>query len=925
MSDVFSAFEEEVTPIEKGKCVLNTFPSILPTTYRIAIIGEHPFEDDVSMGKPFQGMSGRYLDGLLSLSGIVRATCFLGHITQYHPPKNDLSNFDYEGEEIQSGLAQLKQDLDTFKPNLCILLGKLSLKAAKGKCSLSDWRGSFFVGNEDTIFAGLKCIASYHPSSCLKNYEWTPILRFDLARALTQSNTKAWNPPIYDHQITLTFSQIVEKLNHILLTKPSISCDIEGGIGSLSCIGIALSSREAFIVPFEYLTRDSVWSLEEETVLWSLLSQIMSDPLIVKIWQNGLYDRFVLQYGYNIICRNNKDDTMLKAWEYACELEKGLGFLCSIFTLQPFYKADRKTTDQSTFYKYCCTDACVTYEINSKLTPLLTHEQSLHYSFNIEALNFLLYAELRGIRYDQPTANSRLSEVEDTISSLQGRIDEIAQELDAIQRIDFTQGNEATLQSVQQICCHKRDQTKPKKDYEEDYPKIKEILSKDTFPSSTDQRFISNVLGLTLNVRSHKKFQDFLYITCGLPTQYKKDPTTKELRRTSNYEALLRLSKTHDHPVLKLAISMALHLTRAQMLSIKSNAGRMYASYNLVGTETGRISCSKSMIGGFGKDRVGANLQTVPDDWHMDEEDNELLQHGMRDLFLADEGCYLAKCDLKGSDGWTIGAYLAMLGDPTMLDDLRDNVKPAQVVAYIMRHGVDHYLKYAKDREALKSELKEVKKEDWDYFCSKGLIWGFAYLLGIQKASEMIFIQSEGKINLNKKEAQSVKDACFVRYDFNKWHKWMTHHLTTQRYPATLPASNGFTRKFFGRNSLKRCEILGEALAHLPQVYTTYATVKAAARLWNDPDNRTRSSSLEQSNNKTETSTYTRLRVEPLHQVHDELVVQFKIEDTQWAIGKIKSYFNNEILIAGQKIIIPFSGNYGTAWSMCDKHLIGEI
>jgi DNA polymerase I-like protein with 3'-5' exonuclease and polymerase domains len=68
--------------------------------------------------------------------------------------------------------------------------------------------------------------------------------------------------------------------------------------------------------------------------------------------------------------------------------------------------------------------------------------------------------------------------------------------------------------------------------------------------------------------------------------------------------------------------------------------------------------------------------------------------------------------------------------------------------------------------------------------------------------------------------------------------------------------------------------------------------------------------------NRTEShaSQNTKLRIEPLHQVHDALVGQFKISETSWAIPKIKSYFNNELNIAGQKIIIPFEGGYGKSW-----------
>jgi hypothetical protein len=64
------------------------------------------------------------------------------------------------------------------------------------------------------------------------------------------------------------------------------------------------------------------------------------------------------------------------------------------------------------------------------------------------------------------------------------------------------------------------------------------------------------------------------------------------------------------------------------------------------------------------------------------------------------------------------------------------------------------------------------------------------------------------------------------------------------------------------------------------------------------------------------------LRIQPLHQVHDALIGQFKIEDTTWAISRIKQYFANEIVIAGIPITIPFGGSYGESWG---NLTVGEI
>jgi uracil-DNA glycosylase family 4 len=906
--DLLAVTAENVLPAP-ARLVPNQFPTIPPTSYRIALIGEAPGSDEENALKPFVGMSGRFLDQLLSKLSIARACCFVGNVCQQRPPANDITKFDFGGTEITCGLHQLEVDLSSFNPNLCVLLGKTALLAAKGTKNLGDWRGSMFIGTHGP-FVGRKCLSTYHPAFCLRQYDTTPLLTFDLRRARHEGTFPDLRLPKRNIRINLTFEETIHALTEIQQTKPLLSLDIEGGVSNMSCIGIATSPSNAFIVPFTKLDGSSYWSIDEETSVWYLLASILCDRQINKVWQNGLYDRFVLQYAHDIVVQGNVDDTMLKFWELYCELEKSLGFQCSILTNEPFYKMDRKSQDQDTFYTYCCKDACVTYEINQKLSPLLEDGQRNHYQFNNEVLHFLLYAELRGIRYNEPLAQVRLEEMQRQVLLAQEKLDGIARGMGALSGIDYEKTNEEILAQVQEICCYKRDKTQPKKSFIEDgYWDIYRRLHDANQLSCTERGQISKLTGTTLNTKSFK-FKDFLYGTCGLPTQYKKDPSTKEMRVTTDYEALLKLTKTHNHPALAVSLDLSLFRTRQQLLSIRSIRDRMHCSYNLVGSETGRISSSKSMIYATPSKRVGFNMQTIPDDWEVFDEDHPVYQ-GMRDLYIADEGCYLFKCDLKGADGWTVGAYMAMLGDSTMLDDLKFGLKPAQIVAYILKHGASLIEQYAQNRPKLKEIVSEIKKDDWEYFVSKQGIWGTCYTMGPRKLAERVFIESEGKVNLSEKQARKFQAAIYVRYRVKLWHNWMQRHLDAQHYPAKLVSPNGQVRKFFGRKN----EILGEALAHLPQMVTTYATKKAAYRLWTDVDNR-----IPISTSRTGCS----LRVEPLHQVHDELLCQAKIEDTAWAINKLKSYFDNPITVANQTITIPFDGAYGTAWSMDANHKIGE-
>lgn len=906
--DPLACTADEVDTYEVGRRVPNVFPRNTNLPYRLAIIGEAPGEDEERMGIPFIGASGRFLDQILSRANILRDGCFIGNVCQHRPPKNDLTKFTggLRGVEVREGLAQLRRDLAEYRPNLCLLLGKTALWAAKGTMAISDWRGSLFmaqdlIGPASELYE-VKCLASYHPAYCLRQYEWTPVLMFDIRRAATEARTPTIIVPKRDLLVDLSFADLERLLVEVLDRKLPVSPDIEGGVRSMSCISLAVSPTKSFIVPFTKINGTPYWSVEEEVRLWSLLSAIMADAAIPKVFQNGLYDRFVLQYSYNLLVRNASDDTMLKFWELYCELEKSLGFQCSILTQEQFYKFERKADNERVFFTYCCKDSANTFEINEKLTKMLDPAQTAHYKRNCEALNAFLYMELRGLRYDEAEAESRLAEVQDHVYTYQEKLDNIAKDLGAINGLDFGNNLEAQVRS---ICCYVRDPAKPKQAFlDAGFDDVVPLLGKPNLTASERGR-ISILCKETMNTKS-PRFKDFLYETCALPTQWKKDPKTKEMRPTTDYEALLKLSKKHDHPALKVSLELSRLRTRAQMLTMASIDGRVHCAYNEVGSETGRVTCYKSIIPAKGK-FVGMNMQTMPDAYDLEDEEHPLTQ-GMRDLILADEGCFLGKCDLKGADGWTVGSYLAMLGDPTMLDDLKFGLKPAQIIAYILKHGAASVA--GKTRAELKEMCKEIAKEDWEYFVSKQGIWGTCYTMGPRKLAERVFIESEGKVNLSETEAREFQRCITVRYKIHILHNWMTRQINAMPYPFRLTASNGFTRRFFGRKD----EVLGEALAHLPQVYTTHATNTAAFRLWTDPENRIKL-----------TDTACRLIVEPMHQVHDELLVQFRQENVDFARRKIKEWFNNTIVIANQTLVIPYDGAYGTNWAMDKESKIGDL
>lgn len=866
--------------------VPNTHPTITNQPYRIAVVGEAPGTDEVIALTPFVGYSGKFLTGWLSKANILRDACFIGNICQIQPPGNKIELFSRTGVEITEGFSRLENDLNIFNPNICLLLGKSALWAAKGTDAIGDWRGSLFISDRPGPFFGRKCIATYHPAACLRQYEFTPLLFFDIKKCKDNATTKDLIPVHENFELYSTTDRLIERLRQVKYSREKIALDIEGYVNAMSCLSIAVSASDAFIIPLASRGNSNFYpTVEEEVQVWQALASILCDPLIPKVLQNSLYDRFVLQYSYNITVRGVVDDTMLKHAELYCELEKSLAFQASIYTNRPYYKGERKSDDQETFWRYCCRDSAITWEINEKLDKFLDAGQKKHYAFNMMLLNPLLYMELRGFNYNKKLAEERLKQVYENIYSLQYQLDEIA---GFGVKVDQ---NTTCAQVVRDLMCFKKDGITVKANFQTTFPRANSLASLSVLTNS-ELGELSTLCEKSLNIKS-KDFKIYLYETLGLPKQYNEKDGVKTL--TTDYVALIKLRKHSDHPSLQLAIDIGELRTRAQTLeSTVDLDGRMRCGYNIVGTETVRLSCYASPTGS------GFNLQTVADTNTLKSVGHP-LHLGMRDLFRADSECYLAQCDLKGADGWTIGAHLNSLGDPSMLLDLQAGIKPAARICYMLRHGL-HSLQ-GRPRAEVKDLLKEVKSDDWDYFGCKQGIWGLCYLMGPDLLATVIAKQSEGKVWMSRTEVGKFRDAVFTAYRIRTLHDAVERRLSVKPETQTF---TGHRRRFFARKS----DQLGQALAHEPQFFTTYATNLAMYRLWTDRENRI---CLEGRQS---------LRCEPIHQVHDALITQFKTSDTTWASDKIKQWFNNQIIIAGQVLTVPFDGKYGTSWGTLKEGVI---
>lgn len=856
---------------------------------KIAIVGEAPGQDEENYNQPFVGVSGRFLNLLLANANISRKSCFVGNVCQVRPAGNNFNRHNWDGEEVQDGIAKLCQAINKFDPNVIVLLGNVPLhlflegnKSPLKKSSIyifpnkiTSWRGSMFLSNKNLpLHRQYKCLPSLHPAGVLRQYEGYPLLLFDLNRAAQESRSSELHLP--ERRLSVDYS--ASELCHLLDAWPSgqlCSLDIEGRLPYTkvnprylkkmkvamrakhhwSCVALSGDPTKGFTITWHHLSES-----DHVRVLRSFI-RLMERTDVPKCLQNSLYDNFVLSWGYGILIRNVTEDTMLKGWEVYSELPKALSVQASIWTREPLWKDDSMYNSSGKgLYVGCAKDAAVTLEICKAQDNALDLASREHYRMNVSMLNPALYMELRGMRYDADGAKKFDHHVQRAQALLGDQLEQIAgMEL---------RGGKGSLSST--------------------------------------------------------KLSNYMYLRGNYPKQYKKEHGRKTSKLTTDVKALLTLKRNApDDPFLSKILRHRYYEKLHSTLQVETDAdGRVRGAYNVVGTETGRLSVRQSPTGS------GTALQTIT--------------KRLRRFYCADEGYEFFQNDLEGADGWTVAARCAALGDDTMLEDYQARMKPAKIIALLYHFGQVINKLSRSDLKWLHDNifpLVSAEHGDWLYMGSKRVQHGTNYLMGIPTMCMQILMDSYKYAGMTvyvpQADARTLQNLYLSRYPgVQLWQRQSEALLVSK---GKLLGATGHTRVFFGRRhggSQAILDTVKEYLADEPQQNTTYATNLATLRLWNDPENRIVRKSDYRIWNVTGECFYWAgpkyaydrlgpggLIIEPLHSVHDALCGQWPTFLRDWARPRVRSYFDNPISVADINLTIPADGSYGPSWGQQESKI----
>ena len=514
-----------------------------PPSSKILILGEHPDRDEDFLKIPFVGANGDFFRSLLSHTNIDLSTCYTTNVLNYFPHDHDFKSAKGTWQ-LEEGLKELSVHLLTHQPKLIICLGNEALKAIMGFDGISNWRGSVLKMGNSLV------LPTYSPSKVILAGDLATQVVFDLKKAerilhegyQTPVHNFIENPPSLDPYLPLISSS------------PHIAVDIETikETTHILSISFAWSATEALAFQNRYPLGNGV---DEE---FKKQCERIFSALKEMEFQNGTFDVEVLEVNHIKVPREKYTfDTMVAQRILEPELPIGLDFLASIYTDEPYYKAEGKQIGKViplTLLSYNNTDTIVTWQSREAQEKLFKENPLQHKSFlsEMEDLEVVLDFQRNGMLVDE----ERRKYLEDYIFSL----------LKADAALLFTLvGRVFNHNSPPQVCNLL---------YKELLLPVKRNKKKNL---SSDEDAIVSLI------------------------QYCK----KELDSSSKKKEMEWMKKLG---ILKLILKVRGHEKMlSSYLKFKiSSDGRVRSSWKMVGTETGRWSC------GLYVDGTGFNAQTPP-------------------------------------------------------------------------------------------------------------------------------------------------------------------------------------------------------------------------------------------------------------------------------------------------------------------------
>jgi len=140
---------------------------------RIMVVGQNPGLDEVMMGEPFVGISGKIFDEAMKAIGMSRKDMYISNIVKCYT----LNNRKPYSSEIECCRKFLDMEMEIVKPEVVVALGGYAFKQMTGMTGIMKHHGEVVFSPRYSV----QVMPIFHPSpSSMNNPEKKKMFQSDL-------------------------------------------------------------------------------------------------------------------------------------------------------------------------------------------------------------------------------------------------------------------------------------------------------------------------------------------------------------------------------------------------------------------------------------------------------------------------------------------------------------------------------------------------------------------------------------------------------------------------------------------------------------------------------------------------------------------------------------------------------------------------
>jgi uracil-DNA glycosylase len=355
-----------MSPYEEGK-----------STAKFLVLTPAPAKFEVRLGKQLMGQAGDVFADCLHQAGLFRSECYILSMWPFAVTKDKAGNL-FDGPRLlwhvkkgltEVGLEEAQATIEKIQSSDCnvvLAMGPQALELLSGdRKPLGKWRGS-------PLWSSLierKYIPTYHPADTLYGtYLWRYMIMNDMAKAKLEVDHPELILPQRNIRLRPKLDEVLDYIDECV-DAGRVATDLEVMNHQVYCFSLSHDPLDAMVVPLIDENREHWFTEDEEIILWRKYANLMSDPKVMKINQNLVgFDSVFLLLQNNIHVKGKIGDTMIAQHIIYPEFPKGIDFISSMHTREPYWKDDGKiwktnaNFDWEKFQVYCGRDAAVCLE-----------------------------------------------------------------------------------------------------------------------------------------------------------------------------------------------------------------------------------------------------------------------------------------------------------------------------------------------------------------------------------------------------------------------------------------------------------------------------------------------------------------------------------------------------------------------------------